>query len=53
MEWKIAPSLPPYRHRPSARLGPMLPTAPPPWHPRQLNPAKKRLPSSTAELSAA
>jgi hypothetical protein len=25
---KIAPSDPPYRHRPSARLGPTAPTAP-------------------------
>ena len=47
MDWYSAASVPPYRQRPSTRLGPTHPVAPPPWHPSQFIDVKILAPSET------
>jgi hypothetical protein len=45
---KMSASAPPYRQRPSVRLGPTAPTAPPPWQPSQFMLVNNAAPSSAA-----
>src|SRR5579872_1660249 len=53
MEEKISPAEPPYRQRPSARLGPTQPVAPPPWQPSQFIAVNSAAPAVTAAVSPA